>query len=601
MEKKVKADERKPRGGIHRGWLAFLCGGVLVATAGYAVRVWQQQTLSRQVEASLPARPDIAAHPRIIGELLTKAEAKARSADSALDGVEELGRLYHANGFSAQAEACWRLLRDRQPRQPRWGYYLADLRRAESDDAGMAELMRETLALAPDYSPAHLHLGNLQLKAGDFDGAERDYRLRLALEPRDPYARLGLARLALQRKRTDEARTLLEELLKDAPNFSSAHNLLAEILTAAGEAERANRHRWLGVETFRYAEPADPWVDELSSWCYDYERLCVLGSIESMRENREGARALYERAIGLNPEALDAYLLLSVLHFRQEQPLEARDLLEQARSRVTVANPTALFVQLSRAYRLLQQPAEAERVAREGLAQASDSAELLETLGLALADLKRHEEAVNAYRTALRRNLNDASLNYNLAVSLLSLGRLDDVLEALDRSLTLQPTFPPTLVLRGRIEMAAGHWEKAEEYLRPVFESHPENAEARTLLAQWHQHQGEQAEAGNELTLAEQHYRDGLAIDPTSARLQLRLGLFYITRARFADAVAPLETYRRLSPEDAQGCLLLGRAYAALGRRDEAREMLASGARLGDAAGNARIADICREALRRMK
>jgi HemY protein len=601
MEKEVKPNEKKRPGGARRVWLAFLLGGVLVAAAFYAVRLWQQQALSRQVEAALPARPDIAAHPPILRERLEKAETKARSAGSALDGVEELGRLYHANGFTAEAEACWRLLHDRQPRQPRWCYYLADLRRAESDDAGMAELLRKTLELAPDYSAAHLHLANLQLKTGDFDGAERDYRLRLALEPRDPYARLGLARLALQRKRTDEARTLLEELLKDAPNFSSAHNLLAEILAAAGDVDRTTRHRWLGVETFRYAEPADPWVDELQAWCYDYDRLCVLGSIESMRENREGARALYERAIGLYPEALDAYLLLSVLHFKQEQPLQARDLLEQARSRVTVANPTALLVHLSRAYRLLHQPAEAERVAREGLAQVGDSAELLETLGLALADAKRHEEAVKAYRAALGRNPNDANLNYNLAVSLLSLGRLDDVLEALDRSLTLQPTFPPTMVLRGRIEMAAGHWAKAEEYLRPVFESHPENAEARTLFAQWHQHQGEQAEARNEPALAEQHYRDGLTVDPASAPLHVRLGIFYVSRGRFADAVAPLETYRRLMPDNAHGCLLLGRAYAALDRRDDAREVLAKGVLLGDASGNSKIADFCREALRRMR
>lgn len=583
-----------------RRWWRLWLLAALAALSLWGGFAWRQHAVVSEIRTGLPARPEVASWPAKFVEQVAAAETMARTPSTALSGVTELGRLYHANGFKREAEACWHLMLDRQPREPRWRYYLADLRRAESDNTGMTAFLRQTLELAPDYSPAHLQLANLQLKLGDLTGAERDYRARLALVPRDPYATLGLVRIALQRKRTEEARALLEEILKDAPNFATAHNLYAEILTAAGETNQANWHRWLGVETLRYVEPADPWLDEMQLWCYDYDRLCVLGSVASLRENQDQAKELYERAIELSPDELDAYQLLSVTYLKQERPEQARDLLEQARSRVTKGDLTPLFTQLCRAYRMLRQLTEAERLARQGLAQIGDKAELFETLGLILADMERHQEAVAAYEAALARNPNDASTNYNLAVSLLSLRRLDDVLEALDRSLTLQPTFPPTLLLRGRIEMAAGHWEQAERCLRPVFESHPENTEARRLLAGWHRHMGEQAEQNKDLASAERHYREGSLIDPHNVELLGRLGAFYLVHARFADAVEPLESWHRLQPGHAQGCLLLGQAYAGAGRQEQAREVLAKGALLADQTGDARTAARCREAARRL-
>lgn len=608
MAEKVKRSEKNGPGGAGedlgknsrganpRVWLGLVAAvAVMVTLSVYSCR---QHTLSQQMEAGLPARPASTARPAILGELLATAEAKARASTTTLEGTKELGRLYHANGFNAEAEACWRLLRTLQPGEPRWCYYLADLRRADGDDAEMTALLRQTLALAPDYSPAWLLLANLELKTGDFDGAERDYRRRLAQQPRDPYARLGLVRLALQKGQSDEAGTLLEELLKDAPNFSTAHNLYAGILAAAGDEAGAQWHRWLGVETIRYAEAEDPWLDELQAWCYDYSRLCVLGSIEFQREKLDRAKALYERAIQLDPGAMDAYQLLSVIYFKQNEPARVRDLLEQAQPRLGTANRATWFTYLCRAYRLLKQPAEAERVARQGLARMGETAELLEALGLALADSERQAEAVQAYRAAGDRNPNDASINYNLAVSLLALRRLDEALEALDRSLILQPAFPPTLVLRGRIEMAAGHWVKAEEYLRPVFESHPDNVEARGLLVEWHRHMGAEAERNNEPAAAERHYRDGLAIDPNNAELLLSLGIFHLAHGGFAHAVEPLESYHRLHPENAQGCLFLGQAYAGTGRREDAREVLNRGVQLAQAAGNSRTASFCRDLLR---
>ena len=513
-----RADSAPPRSRWR--WTAFLLAAVVITAVAWT---WQRTAWIREVRAALPSRPDVRGQPPDFVTRLTEAEARTEAGETLLEAVAELGRLYQANGYDAEASRCWQVLCARQPDEPRWWYYRAMLRLADSDDEEAAVALRETLTRAPGYAPARWQLGNLLFKTGDLAGAENEFRLRLGLLPRDPYARLGLARVALQARRTAEAKAQLEFVLKEAPHFSTAHNLYAEILAAEGDRAQASWHRWLGVETLRYTDPVDPWLEELQPWCYDYDRLCVAGSIESMRENRDRARSLFERAIALKPTDFDAYRLLAAMHFRQNESAHALALFETARSRLGEKLPVEWYAETSRAYRLLARPADAESVVREGLVRRGESAELLEALGLALADLQRHAEAVAAYRAALQRNPNDASINYNLAVSLLALHDLDEALAALDRSLRLQPTFPPTLLLRGRIELAAGHWAEAENYLRPLVEAHPENGDARQALAEWHGHMGEQAEQRGDRAGAERNYRDGLTLVPDDPALLARL------------------------------------------------------------------------------
>jgi len=577
-------------------WIVLL---VLVALGGAAL-AWRQHRLTTDLEAELPVRPSLAGQPAVLAELLDQAESRLRSGDTRLAGLADLGRLYHANGFPAEAAECWRLLRARDPAEPRWPYYLADLSRSASDHATTRSRLQETLLLAPDYAPARLLLADLQFKSGERADAADNYRRRLAALPHDPHARLGLARLALQQERTDEARAELEMLLKHAPNFSTAHNLYAELLAAAGDTAGAGRHRWLGQETQRYRDAEDPWLEELLAWCHDYDRLCLAGTREMHLENHDAARALFVRAIALKPGETQAYELLGSLHLKRHEAGQARDLLTRALTLTTGRNSPVLFTTLSRAYRELGQPAEAERVAREGLDRLGRQPELLDALGLSLSVVGRQEEAIAAWQQALEKEPNDAGINHNLATALLALGRLDDALAALARSLTLRPTFLPTLLLRGEIELEAGHLDAAENHLRRAFDLHPGDATARRLLARWHLKMGAAAESRQDPAVAERHYRDGLVLEAGHAELLVSLGAFYLVQSRPADAIEPLLAYHRQKPDSPEGFLFLGQAYAGAGHRDPARALLTQGAELADRLGRTRIATHCRSLLEKL-
>ncbi len=581
-----------------RPWMVAPLVLLFAALAVGAVWWWRQPNLAQRVQAAIPQQPDLTGKAAALGELLAKAQTGTTTSADPLASVAELGRLYHANGFNMEATACWQLLCTEQPRVAQWYYYLADQKRMASDYPAMAVLLEKTTALAPDYAPAWLLLAGLQFKTGQLEAATRDYEKRLALLPGDPYARLWLARIALQSGHSDDARRLIEQLVKDTPEFSSAHNLYADMLASAGDTVGADRQRWLGRETGRFREAEDPWLNELWNWCYDFDQLCALGTLELQTGHADRAKSYYERAIQVRPGDTHGYELLGGLYLKQNDPAQARDTLEQSVARLRNSQSSiTYYLSLSQAYRELKQTEQAVRVIREGLRQVGDNLELYSTLGRALSDLARPDEAITAFHQALALNPNDAETNFNLGLTLLGLDRTDEAIVALKRSLTLQPTFQKSLSVLGRVEMEAGRWESAGVYLRPLLESHPEMPEARQMMAAWHLRAGAVAEAKHDSAAAERHYRDGIALNPNNAELQVSLGVLCLVQGRFADALIPFEVYHRLQPGNAQSCLFLGQAYAANGRSDDARRVLSEGIALAEKTGNRVTANHCREIL----
>ncbi len=573
----------------------------LVLAAGVLTPLWRRHEMLARLRAGVPALPNRAAMPELLARRLEAAQARIAAQTDVGGAVAEMGRLYHASGYNSEAETCWRLLQAAQPRDAHWSYYLADLRRAAGDYAEAAALLARTTELAPDYAPAWLHLAEIEFKTGRLDEAARHYQRRLALLPGDPYARLGLARIALLQKRRDEARTLLAQLTKDAPEFSPGHNLYAEMLAADGDAAHASGERWLGRESGRFREAADPWLDELGAWCYNYDRLCIRGMVDYQTKYGDRGKACFERAIQLRPDVLTGYDLLGSLYLELKDAAKARDILEFGLQRARSPQPAAMYyVTLSRAYRELKQPAEAVRVARLGLAQVGEQYELDDALGVALGDLGRHQEAVDALRAAVARNPGDTNANYNLAVALLAVRDLEGAMAALHRSLKLEPTFPASLALLAQIEMDSGRWQAAAQYLQPLYDSHPEMPQAKRLMAAWRLHAGTDAQGMGDYAAAERHFRSGLVIAPDDPELQASLGALYLIQQRFADALKPLEAYRRLRPDDPQSSLFLGQAYAATGRLDEARRVLRDGVQIANRAGNAETARYCQEILQQL-
>ena len=552
-----------------------------------------------RIAAGLPPPAAFAGKPASLQTLIQTAEAAVRS-DPSPATVEALGRLYHANGLIAPAEACWRILRTEDPDNGRWPHYLAQLARLRSDDAATARELALTVERAPAYAPAWLQRAELAFKTGDTATAREAYAQRLALLPGDPYARLGRVRLDLRNGDREAARRELTAITTDAPDFPGAHNLLAEIAAEDGDGATARQHRWLGHEAGRFEDAPDPWVRELNDACFDPPLLRVLGMREYQNGRPEAATAIFERAVEVAPDDPGGRELLGDLYLKLDALERAGTSLRQARDLFAnrgEAAPISLYLNLSEVLRRTGDAPGAVTVLDAGLREHPDTFELHNARGVSLQYAGRTDEAIAAFRRALALNPNDADTNFNLADVLFGLGRREEAVPYFKQSLVQQPTYARSLTFLALHEMGAGRLDAAGDYVRPLYDAYWGVPDVRRITATWHLRSGIAAQGAGNTADALNHFREGYAIEPTVPGLAANLGSALLTAGQLAPAREPLEQFSRLEPQNPQSAVLLAQVYARLSRFAEARQQLTAGVQLAEQAGNAQLAAFCREML----
>jgi len=111
-------------------------------------------------------------------------------------------------------------------------------------DTGAMAAYQKELEINPNDFEANLHVGVEALHERQLDQAEMYLRRALAVRPDDPGALLQLANLYTARNKRDEARAILEDLVRHFPDFREAHAALAGVYyrlqrKADGDAESA--------------------------------------------------------------------------------------------------------------------------------------------------------------------------------------------------------------------------------------------------------------------------------------------------------------------------------------------------------------------------
>jgi predicted O-linked N-acetylglucosamine transferase (SPINDLY family) len=118
---------------------------------------------------------------------------------------------------------------------------IAEGNRAE--DAGnlreACERYREAARIAPRYAKAHLNLGIGLEAMGDAEGAIGSHQEALACDPAEPFASYNLGRLLFLRDDPAGAERLLRQALHGRPGFPEAHVVLARVLASLGRLEEA--------------------------------------------------------------------------------------------------------------------------------------------------------------------------------------------------------------------------------------------------------------------------------------------------------------------------------------------------------------------------
>ena len=111
---------------------------------------------------------------------------------------------------------------------------------------------QQTIALSPDWEPAHRELGKIYSKMSNFSDAEKHWRRCLELRPDHNHFRTNLGTSLLALRRPLEAIPFLEAALRNDPASEFAHRSLWQCYRAVGRRDDA-------VLALRTAKKVLPW------------------------------------------------------------------------------------------------------------------------------------------------------------------------------------------------------------------------------------------------------------------------------------------------------------------------------------------------------
>jgi Flp pilus assembly protein TadD len=562
---------------------AVALAAVAVGATVTARRLATTQERVAEMRAAVPSVPDVGEWPAAFGPELQRRTTAVRTERAPLEALGHLTRLYVANGFDAEAAPLLATLRRLDPTEGRWPYLAAERRWRAGDLAGAAEQLRATVEIAPDYAPAWLRLGDLQLRNGSVEAAYQSY-VRASHVTNDLRAQFALARLQAETGTRGDPRPRLVTLARGHPEVQDLHELLAHVLTAAGDREPAARERELAAAAEHRMQTPDPWLDELAALTFDPDRVGRIGA-EWLAQGRYGeAEALFRRAVRLAPEDGRWREDLSRVLVRRERNTEARHVLVEA----VAACPfdRVLPLRLAAALRAEHKAAEAAAVARTALGRWPRWAPLHAELGLASRELGDPEAAAAALQAAVQLDPTDAEVRYALAYTLLALRQPVAAKAEAEAAITLRPDFARALVMLGGIAVDAGDRAGAEAIVARLRELRPDDPGSRLLFAGLQLMKGQVAQEAGELDEAARLFADGLAAAPDFAPLLREYGHLAFRRAQFAEAADLFDRYLRIERRDLQAYVWLGDALAGNDRALEARHVYERGLALARQAGD---------------
>ena len=454
---------------------------------------------------------EVGERDRAIAEL----ESMARDYPQAMAYPTALAELYVAVGRTNDAEALLNELIARDSDNPRLRVQLATVLAGVGRDDEAEASLEQAIAESPDATELKFAL------AAFYESRDRDAEAMVILEDiaaLDPRSSDGLAArnrlVALTLGEDDaKARQLVSEILSEVPDNVDALLYRSSFRIRDGEYD-------LAISDLRSALVREP---------ASTRALLALARAYLLDGDPILAEDAYRRVVDIEPGNRDALTELAVLLGNRGQTEEAEQLLRRA-SRLGPED-AAVSRNLVNALLMQEDYAGAEAESRRMVELGPGSGVANYQLGVALEAQGKNDEAIEAYRTALT----SAPTADEPLIALMRLygraGRHVEARDWLESHLRDYPDHLQAQLLLGEVYAATGDRQRAEQYLRQLANTRPNEPVIWVGLAGLH------AE-GSEERLA--IITEGRAKNPSDLRLGLALGATYEKRADYERAI---ETY----------------------------------------------------------
>lgn len=283
------------------------------------------------------------------------------------------------------------------------------------------------------------------------------------------------------------------------------------------------------------------------------------------------AVAACERAMALQPELLEARLLLGRLHARAGNPAAAIAEWERV-VEINGRNGTAIGL-LANLLLETGRVEEAILMANRYAALSKEVPAAHNTLGRALREQGRLEEAEEAYRRAITLRPSYAVAWHNLGDVMLEQGNARDAIAAFEKSLSLSPPRAITFLRCGDARLAAGADDEAWQDYGKALHLSP------TILPELTR-RGDGLLARREWEAADIFFERLSALAPADLDVLLHRGQALFKRGRHEEAIGLFERVIEMAPDSAEAYNDLGVALLARKQVGEAISRLGTALRL---------------------
>lgn len=375
----------------------------------------------------------------------------------------------------------------------------------QNNFTAVLEQVQPQPGMAPEAQAAVLALrGDAHLALQQAEPALQAYEQALALDPANPNARLGKARVLVAQGQRDAARAALDQLLQDHPELAEARVVRGELARQAGQLQ--------------------------------------------------AARDDFAKAIELAPNHLRAYIGHSLVLIALREPEAALKDVAEIRRRFGDM-PFASYLHALAAFqqRDLDTAAEQLQLVLRAMPGHLQSQLLYGVVSYAKGDYQIAEEYLSRVRSAVGADPAVAKL---LGATRLKLRAAARAIEVLQPAADAHPQDAQLLALLGNAYLQAGDNSKGSEYMAKAVELDPDQALLRTQLALGRLAGGDTEAAISELESAVELGQDLLQAD-------VLLVLSYLNKQQHAKALEAAMALEQRMPDSPIPYNLTGLAYLA--------------------------------------
>ena len=380
---------------------------------------------------------------------------------------------------------------------------------ADDKDRALREA-RRALELKGDSELAVLTMAQV---LGDADAAGQLFAGFLAKNPGAREVRAAYARLLVEQKRYDRARTQFEAILKDQPDNPATLYALGIISVQANDPKAAEQYLRRHVDIVQKSRDEDEREEEGEGGGDAAKAIMLLSQIAEERGDLDGAIAWLDKV-----DSADARLALTAQLKRAHLTSKKGDLegaLKQLRE-IGAVDPAEQAEVMQTEGQLLRDAgrgAEAYVLLADAVKRFPDSPDLMYDFALAAEKQGKPDEMEAALRKVMEAVPENHHAYNALGYSLAERGvRLEEAHALIEKALKMAPGDPYIMDSMGWVQFRMGRLKEAEQTLRQAYALR-NDAEIAVHLGEVLWQQGRHAEA-------QKLWREARAKDPKSDALR---------------------------------------------------------------------------------